>query len=412
MKQEKVITRTFAFVLLVYVFAIIASQMEANVYPVYLTAKGYSVAQAGVFTSIQNWMLCISPLAIAPILTRSKHPERFLFYGTLIHLAGALVYLILSVADGGIPAGIRFGIIIAVRIMQSIGYSMYIVAGLSMVTEFVSEKVMLLRLALYYNGGSIAAGVGPGLALWTAGRFGYSASFVLVVIFFVLTLLCCAALMLYDSSQTIGQTEAVPLQTREGRSRFGQIFEVRALKSSAMFFYYEIAIGIVFGFIVLFSKELGLTGTGIFLTVYHLGAIVIRTLMERILSWLGRGRAMIGSLCLMTLGTLCVFLAQGSAGIILAGVFIGLGDGINYTLMNMQVIESVPAEKRSSASGTFLSVKGMGIALGNVAGGRLAVMLGLRSIYGIAGAMFLLLTAGFALYYLAGWMKIRAAVKS
>ena len=404
-------TRTFAFVLLVYVFSIVASQMEANVYPVYLTNIGYSVTQAGIFTSIQNWMLCISPLAIAPFLTRSKHPDRFLFYGTLIHLTGAVVYLILSAAGNGIPAGIRYGIILGIRIFQSFGYSMYIVAGLTMVTEFVSARVMMLRLAMYYNGGSIAAGIGPSLALWTAGRFGYSASFALVVVFFVLTLLCCAALMLYDNNQTIGQTETVPVQAGGVLNRFGQIFALRALRASAMFFIYEIAIGIVFGFIVLFSAELGLAGTGIFLIVYHLCAILIRTLMDRILLQLGRGRAMIGSLSAMAVGTLSVFLARGSAGIILAGIFIGLGDGINYTLMNMQVIESVPEEQRSSASGTFLSVKGMGIALGNVAGGRLAGMMGLRNIYGIAAVMFALLAAGFTAYYLSGWMKVHAAVR-
>ncbi|MDD2954805.1 MAG: MFS transporter [Oscillospiraceae bacterium] len=390
-RKNPIYTKDFILILLFYIFAILAEQMECNVYPVFLRASGYSVSQTGVFSSVLNLIGCVCPVLIGGFLNSNRRRETAVLTGVVAEFLGGIGFLLLSLQGDLLPSGALFAVFLGLRVIQGVGYSIYILAALTLVMDRMSAEQVVSRTAAYYNGGSLAAATGPALGLGLADAMGYSGTFRIMLLFLFTAAALALARLIYGrrTEKALPAPEPEPEEAPASRHRL-HLFEKAALLPSLFMLYYEVTLGCIFSFIMLFSQELSLANTGIFYIPYHACAIAIRSVMTRIIARFGKKRTLLVCLLLEIAGLLVMFRATGMASILFTGVLLGTGDGFCYCIINVAAITRAPESHRNTANATFLTFKGLGLAIGSILWGYVADLTGLRSIYLCAAVMMIL----------------------
>ncbi|MDY4192091.1 MAG: MFS transporter [Oscillospiraceae bacterium] len=410
--KDPVYSKDFLLILCFYIFAILAEQMEANVYPVFLRSSGYSVSQTGVFSSVLNLTGCLCPLLFGGFLINRLRRSWAVLLGVLGEFLGAAGFLLLSLFSWE-PTKLFFAVFLMLRLVQGVGYSVYFMAAMNLITEHMTDEQVLRRTSAYYNGGSVAAATGPALGLGLASAVGFGNTFVVMLVFLSAAAALAAVNLVRSQKSLSGVSSAVKAesaveQTPSGAGKKGlPVFEKAALAPSLFMFYYEVVMGSVFSFIMLFSGELNLTNSGIFYTPYHICAIAMRSVMTRAIASFGKQNILMACVGVEGLGLLVAFRAGGMLSIIITGALLGAADGFCFSIINVAALTSVPEARRGAANATFLTFKGLGLACGSILWGFIGDMIGLRNIYLCASVLMLFALAGLFLYF-----KRRKAVKA
>jgi MFS family permease len=152
-------------------------------------------------------------------------------------------------------------------------------------------------------------------------------------------------------------------------------------------------------FVPVFAKRIGVHSFELFFITYTVAIIAVRLAGGWIPDKFGKKKASIPAFFMFAAGIVAIGLSSGPSGLVLAGVFFGLGHGLFYPAIYALVIDLSPEADRGKA----VSICSVAFTLGGMLGvfiyGVVAEHWGFRLMFDLAGAVCAI---GFIIFALKG----------
>ena len=161
-KKDKIFTWSFILVFLAAGMIRVSYQMQSTLMPLYMGKLGFSSTKIGLATTVST----ISSLVLRPLLggMLDRYGRR------KIVLIGTALFAVATICCG-IPGGLM--IILSMRFLQGIGFSMHTTAVNTIATDILPESRMSEGIGYMGLTGSISSAIAPACALIfvTIGQF-------------------------------------------------------------------------------------------------------------------------------------------------------------------------------------------------------------------------------------------------
>lgn len=180
---------------------------------------------------------------------------------------------------------------------------------------------------------------------------------------------------------------------RVGRPAFSwdRFILFRALPMAFSYLLIAIPYGMVLSFVVLYGKEWGIAGAGYFFICLAAGVGTSRLISGRLVD---RGKihaVTIASLLCLTGAFLLFATVHREVTFFASGLLIGIGYGTSVPAYQCLFVNIAPANRRGTATSTFLTSLDLGVGAGTLSAGFIATHQGLSAAY-LAGAACCLLS--------------------
>lgn len=149
-------------------------------------------------------------------------------------------------------------------------------------------------------------------------------------------------------------------------------------------------------FVPVFARRIGIHSFELFFITYTVSIIAVRLIGGWIPDKFGKKRSSVPALFLFAISIIAIGLASGTPGLILAGVFFGLGHGLFYPAIYALVIDLTPEADRGKAVSICSVAFTFGGMLGVFIYGVIAEAWGFRLMFDIAGVVCIIGFLAFA----------------
>ena len=246
----------------------------------------------------------------------------------------------------------------------------------------------------YYGGvQSTATILFPAVALWIidAPSGGFNAVF-----------LVATSLVLMGAATACLLSRQVPLEPRRTETDAGaiwwreiiNIFDRHIVLAAALLFTLHLSLPCISSFVVLYSRQLGVSHFGWYYVAIGVTSTVARPLLGRVSDKIGCGRSLIVAFGLETIALLVMPMVTNLAGIVAGGALWYLGSAIGGAQILALAMESAPVERRARAMASFSVAFPLSNGVGALLNGFVVDLAGFTWMYLSAA---LLCAAGLAL---------------
>jgi MFS family permease len=182
-----------------------------------------------------------------------------------------------------------------------------------------------------------------------------------------------------------------------------KVFERDIVLAAVLLFCLHLSLPALTSFVVLFARELGISGFGWFFVVTGGTSLLSRPLLGRVSDKIGCGRSLVAAFVLEMVGLLLLPLFSSLAGMMAAGVLYMLGSAIGGSRILALAMEKAPPERRGRAMASFSVSFPLSNGVGALLCGTAVDLAGYSSMYFIAAAFC---ASGLALT-VKNWAKLR-----
>ncbi|MDK8182222.1 MFS transporter [Paenibacillus sp. UMB4589-SE434] len=329
--------------------------------------------------------LVVSLFALSAIVTRLFAGRSFERFKPMTFLwIGLAIYSLSTGAYGIVPSLLLF---MGVRIIYGIGFGMTSTAVGTLVTRVIPPLRMGEGMGFFGLANSLAMALGPIVGLWLLGQFGYQT---LIVTAFILVIIVFPLLLNLKSSEPVGS----PKPTKSGSS--GPWMDRKALLPCLLNWLMTITYGGILTFITMFGKEAGIGNVGMFFLFNALAILVVRIFSGKLYDRFGHLAIVPAGCVLFGTGLLLLSWSHSTSMLIMAACVYGLGYGALQPALQAWTVQRVAVERRAAATGAFYNSVDLGVAVGSLLLGAVAMMTNYAMMYRISAlsAICMLLVYG------------------
>jgi MFS family permease len=349
--------------------------------PLYIQQLGGNEIEIGVVMGVYSGMGIVSQPLIGPwVDIVGRRP--FMLVGIGLNLAAAL----LAAAPGGVP------LLVVVRALQGIGFSLFFVASFSYVVDIIPPAQRGWALGIYGVSGFVSTALAPLAGEWVIRTVGFRALFLASA-----ALSLVPAVLVWPLPET-PRPGGLPARLAPGAVRAALEDVLHRHMVVAMFF--GLGSGTIFAFLPTFAEDLGVTTLSLFYTAYSLSAIVVRIAGGRLIDTRGRRAVIVPSMFVQAAATgllalVGVLVTRTSATPVLpalavAGLMSGAAHGFLYPGLAALVTDATPPERRAAVVGIFSAMFLVGQTAGAFTFGWVANALDYGSMWAALTALLLL----------------------
>jgi MFS family permease len=330
--------------------------------PAYIEGFGGTTKTAG---------LAMASLTLAAVMIRPFTGWALDKYGRkLILLGGLFVFLIPSIIYiWMIPAVM----LIIFRFVQGLGWGVCNTASGTVASDIVPAERLGEGMGFFSTTLSISMAIAPAVGLWLISRYSFQALFITCSL---LTLASLLLAMLIKYPKVEKQVTGLSLV----------FMEKAALRPAMVILFVSLAYSSFLSFLALYTREQGMTSTGLFFTTLAITALISRPLSGRIIDRAGRKgydlSVLIGSITII-IAMLIIARTSTPFHLIAGGIFYGIGFGFIQPAMLALAISSVPPGKRGAANATYWTAFDIGVAVGSLTWGLVASALGYSAMFNL-----------------------------
>jgi MFS family permease len=142
----------------------------------------------------------------------------------------------------------------------------------------------------------------------------------------------------------------------------------------------------VFTFVKRFVMETQIASVGSFFSAYVLAAIAVRVLGGQLPDRVGPRRMLGPALATLTIGFVCLSIAEGTREVLAAGVLCGVGHGYTFPILSSLAVTRAREEERGVAISILTSLPDVGALLGAPLLGWVLERHGFAIMFGVAAA--------------------------
>ncbi|WP_038092122.1 MFS transporter [Tumebacillus flagellatus] len=367
MPQEKLWTKNFIVLTLCNLFLFMNLQMVLPALPSYVKDHFHaSDVTASLVTTLFALSAIVSRLIAGQALQRGKR-NLVLFLGICIALLATMGYYWCG----------TIAMFLLMRVLYGIGFGMASTTFPTMTSNVIPFKRMGEGMGYYGLSTSLAMSLGPtiGLALLASG-FGGLVSGATFMVAIILPMLLLVAPLLRTPPQAAPAT---------GHAR--KLFDRKLLVPCLLNFLLSIVYGGLLSFMALFGKEVGIANVGVFFLVNAVSVVLVRPLSGKIFDKKGHGALMFPGALLVILGLLILSFSKGLLLLSAAALIFGAGLGALQPSFQAWMIKVVTPEQRGMANGMYFNSIDLGVALGALLLGTVAMNTGYAMMYRLASVI-------------------------
>ena len=335
----------------------------------YISARGGSESLVGIVASV--FMFC--SIGLRPVA------------GLAVDIAGEKRVLLLSIgiialAGAVLPIGLAFSGLIAVRLIQGVGWAFYSPASNTLAAELIprSRRGEGIGYASMVRNAGVALGSVAGLLLAERGHFDLAFAAAAVTTFAAWVI----AWRLRGTRHRPGGPYTVSVRG---------LVEPRAINPSVVSAAMTFVMGGMMTFVPLDAQARDIGSAAAFFLVFTGVLMVMRPLSGRLSDRLhSRGALILPGLALTALSAWTLAFTEGPFTLWLAALFWGAGFGTAQPVLRAMVLDRTPPEKWGAANATSMVLYDLGLALGPLALGLVASHTGIAAMFGLSSLMPLL----------------------
>ncbi|WP_246187976.1 MFS transporter [Paenibacillus tengchongensis] len=362
--SDRLWTKSFILLTLCNFMLFIGLQMTLSTLPAYAEE---SLGATSVQVSLVTSLFALS--AIASRLIAGKAMEKggrnlLIFLGLAIALAAVAGYY----WAGGITG------LLLLRMLFGVGFGMASTAFPTMASDVIPVRRMGEGMGYFGLSTSLAMSAGPmiGLTLLQGPGFGS-----LVLSTAVILALIVPLGRQLTKSLPAGHKEP-PVEASAGGK--GGVFR-RLLLPSLLNFLLSVSYGGLLGFLALFGKEVHLQNVAYFFLFNAVAIVIVRPLSGKIYDRYGAIALLIPGSLLVISGLLLLSWAGSTAALFPAALLYGAGFGSMQPALQTWMIQAVSPSQRGTANGMFFNSLDLGVALGTMALGSVALYTSYAEMY-------------------------------
>jgi MFS family permease len=365
-------TRDFVFLCLTNLGVFITVHILLSTMPVYIVQIGGDTKDVGIVMGI----FTIAATLMRPIGGRildSYDRKKILLAGLALAAVVAIIY----------HTATAIILLIFVRLIHGISFSITTTATGTLASDLLPRERLGEGMGYFGLTTSLSMAVAPLIGLWLVGIAGFTALFntsiMAVVIAIVLSIIPG-----YEQSKL---SRAAIDKIETGWSGF---FEKGALKVSIVMFLLATVWGAVISFVALYAQEKGIANVGLFFTANALTMLLSRPFAGRWSDRKGAYKIILAGIGFIGVSTVTIAFSVNLTGLLLAGAAYGLGFGFCLPSLQALAVRDVSPFRRGAATGTFLTALDLGIGLGTIVFGWVALYTSYQAMYLMAGVPVLI----------------------
>lgn len=280
-----------------------------------------------------------------------------------------LAIFVFSVGSFGFAVSIAF--LLALRIIQGIGWSFSTTATGTIATDLIPPKRRGEGMGYFGLSGNLAMAIGPALGLTLASSISFAKLFMICAGLGVVALIL---------STRVRYKKAEPSLKKESPGRF-DILEKTAVKPSALLFFITITFGGISSFLPLYTAQKGIGGIEMYFLIFALFLMITRTFAGRIYDRKGHIAIFLPGSFIIFIAMLLLAWLPNSTALFIAAALYGTGFGSVNPALQAWSVNQAPNNRKAMANATFFSFFDLGVGVGAVAFGQIAFLLSYKDIY-------------------------------
>ncbi|MBD2092084.1 MFS transporter [Microcoleus sp. FACHB-1515] len=280
-------------------------------------------------------------------------------------------------------------LLMGIRALHGLSIAAFALAYSALVVDFSppAHRGELIGYMSLVN--PIGMALGPALGGYLHEWLGYLPMFAAAAGLGMIGLLCTAQVQEPTIDRTSAETDS---------SQFwGLLITPRVRIPAAVLLLIGLAFGTLSTFVPLFVQEAGVDlNVGLFYTAAAIASFSIRLVTGRASDRYGRGLFISFSLILYSLSMLLLWRATSATEFLLAGAIEGAGAGTLIPMMAALMADRAMPNERGRIFGVCMVGFDLGIAIAGPVLGTVAIAIGYRGIFGLAGLLSMLAIVVFA----------------
>ena len=332
--------------------------------------------------------LLVTAFLISAILVRPFSAKMLDIYGKKKMLViSIIIYLLCTILYIFIKP---FGILLALRFLQGIWFSIATTATGSIAADIIPDNRKGAGLGYFTMSTNLAVVIGPFVGLFIVQKASFETLFIALSVIGLLGSL----IALTINTSDIARPEVKPKLSFS----FHDLFEIKALPIALLASLLALSYSSVLSFISIYAEQQDmLSVASYFYVVFAAAMLIIRPFTGKIYDQKGPKYVVIPSFVLFAIGLFMLAYMDSSWQFLVAAIFVGSGYGTLTTSMQSQAVQSTSIARSGYATATYFTLFDTGIAIGSYILGIIAMSFSYQMVYVLCG---ILLVVNMILYIL------------
>ncbi|WP_170270395.1 MFS transporter [Heliorestis acidaminivorans] len=365
-------TKSFIYICLVNLFIFGALQVILPTLPVYVQELGGKEADVGLIIGLFTFTAMLSRPISGLILDRWGR-KSLLLLALFVYALFSYSYILAS----------SVLVLILIRLIHGAAWGVATTAAGTVVTDLLPPRRLGEGMGYFSLTSAVSMATFPALGLFMIEKYDFLILFLFSMGIAFLGLFF--ALLIRYPSPTEQRVEAVKAQAGGNKVALflRKFFEPQAYGPAVVMFFITSTFGAIISFIALYADQLKIGQVGLFFTFYAVTLILGRPYAGRQVDQGHIDKIVASGLLLIIVSLLLLSQTYHVATLMISGAIYGLGIGFTMPALQTLSVIGVPYHRRGTANGTFFSFFDLGIGLGAIGWGYVAMIVGYRTMYGL-----------------------------
>jgi len=341
--------KLFSFSFLVITISFAVETLGFSMVSAHIASYAKEIGVAGKLLGIFPGMMSLAALFCRPVAGWiSDHFNRRSVIKLMI-LSLTLVFL-------GYTFSINPLMLITVRILHGIAFSIFTTTSMSSVADVLPKEKLVQGTAYYALAGGIVNSFAPSVGVWIRTNFGYRWMFISVMILYGISFILFALLPKQESTQ----------RRASGNSSLSlkNIIAVEIIPLALLICCVAVANGALNGFVLIYAEGRGISGGSLFFTAGAIVSLATKPVLSRLSRRVNPYVLLFAGMINIMLTLILLSAAAKTVTVVIAGAISGCGYSACMPIIQGLVLGSVSESRRGIASGTFY----IGLDAGNFLG--------------------------------------------
>lgn len=293
--------------------------------------------------------------------------RKMLWIGLVFYLVCTVLYYFVE----------PFGVLLVLRFIHGIWFSIITTAGVSLAADTVPMKRRGAGIGYFTMSTNLAVVIGPFIALLLVQNYSFDVLFIVMSLLMVtggLTSLFLPAGHVPEQSEPVGKLKV------------SDLFEKSALPVAFLGSLVAFSYASILSYLSIYTQEKGvLAFASTFFLVFAAVMLLTRPITGRIFDEKGPKYILIPGFIFFMVGLIVLAFMNSVWLLLLAGGIVGFGYGTLVPSLQTLAVQSTKHERSGYATATFFTLFDVGIAVGSYLLGLVAVYYGYQNVYLLSG---------------------------
>lgn len=365
----------FILILLVCSIASFTNSVFMNLLPVYVLDLGGSNADTGMMMTGLTVLGMITRVIVAPLIDRIGR-KPLLLIGSSLYAANALCFCFTE----------DLTVIFILRVLHGFTQGIFFPVPPTMVADCTPEDLLVDGMGFFGISSSIMFAITPSIGLAIYENLGSTPLFLTAT---------AAALIAFLLALPIKERYHRPAAEKTAEKtkksfRLDSLFLFMVLTPSMISFFLYVGNSAITNYLTPCGLSRGIGQISLFFLVNNLAVIIARLLVGRVIHFLSRSVLIFIGIILCSGGTSLLAIAHSMSTVFFSAILIGVGITAVSQLLQVQVMTSVPEDRRGLANTTFMLLGDVGNGAGAAIWGAVSAGAGYTLTYALAGISILI----------------------